>query len=354
VRHCRSRGVRAARSLEHGGTGGARAPRAPSCPRRWKQCDGRLEQRGPERGWIHRAGAWSTGAWVAAGCRTADAPAEARRTVALPAAGRRAAGGSNGSGGGTPGKRALSPAAACSRPTTPGTRTSPRRRWIRPGPHASDRPLDRAAHPSDYGNSGTAHYGMPINAVPSSQAAVKVTFDNYPDESDPGPYPFPDPGNARIEGGTPLHAMGTVTSSSCRAAHASSTRATPATIAKRLALRERRQVGSVEVELRPAVQADPGPIGGEFGLAASQALGTPDGSGRDEVRREQPNRERIACDREPARTSSSRTTPGEREAPQRRRGVQPLPGAGRSSTSTDPTGAVRAVPAVRIVAGVAS
>jgi hypothetical protein len=32
---------------------------------------------------------------------------------------------------------------------------------------------------------------------------VPVTFDDYPDESDPGPYPFPAPGTAKIEGGTP-------------------------------------------------------------------------------------------------------------------------------------------------------
>jgi hypothetical protein len=57
-------------------------------------------------------------------------------------------------------------------------------------------------HP-DYGNSGSDHYGIPINVVPQSQAAVPVTFDDYADESDPGPYPFPDPANAHIEGGTP-------------------------------------------------------------------------------------------------------------------------------------------------------
>ena len=57
-------------------------------------------------------------------------------------------------------------------------------------------------HP-DYGNSGSDHFGIPINVVPQSQPAVPVTFDDYPDESDPGPYPFPDPSKARIEGGTP-------------------------------------------------------------------------------------------------------------------------------------------------------
>ena len=52
-------------------------------------------------------------------------------------------------------------------------------------------------HP-DYG----AGYGIPINVVPESQKSVAVTFDDYADESDPGPYPFPEPGSAHIEGGT--------------------------------------------------------------------------------------------------------------------------------------------------------
>jgi hypothetical protein len=58
----------------------------------------------------------------------------------------------------------------------------------------------RKLHP-DYGNSGSEHYGIPINHVPSSQAKVDVTFDE-PDESDPGPYPFPGPDQVKIEGGT--------------------------------------------------------------------------------------------------------------------------------------------------------
>jgi hypothetical protein len=32
---------------------------------------------------------------------------------------------------------------------------------------------------------------------------VPVKFEWYPEESDPGPYPFPPPGSAKIEGGTP-------------------------------------------------------------------------------------------------------------------------------------------------------
>jgi len=50
-------------------------------------------------------------------------------------------------------------------------------------------------HP-DFGND----FGIPINAVPSSQAPVAVVFDDYPDESDPGPYPLPGPSSVRLEG----------------------------------------------------------------------------------------------------------------------------------------------------------
>jgi hypothetical protein len=62
-------------------------------------------------------------------------------------------------------------------------------------------------HP-DYGNSGSEHYGIPINLVPKTQPLVAMTFDDYPDESDPGPYPLPDPPVAKIEGGTPAACSG--------------------------------------------------------------------------------------------------------------------------------------------------
>jgi hypothetical protein len=52
-------------------------------------------------------------------------------------------------------------------------------------------------HP-DFGDT----YGIPINAVPASQPALPITFDDYPEESDPGPYPFPPPASVKIEGGT--------------------------------------------------------------------------------------------------------------------------------------------------------
>jgi hypothetical protein len=58
-------------------------------------------------------------------------------------------------------------------------------------------------HP-DYGSG----YGIPINSVPQGQPAVPITFDSYPDESDPGPYPFPDPATIHIEGGTPASCDG--------------------------------------------------------------------------------------------------------------------------------------------------
>jgi hypothetical protein len=62
-------------------------------------------------------------------------------------------------------------------------------------------------HP-DVGNSGNEHYGIPYNVVPQSQAMVPVTFVDWPEESDPGPYPFPDPGVIKIEGDSPTDCQG--------------------------------------------------------------------------------------------------------------------------------------------------
>ncbi|HSZ82928.1 MAG TPA: hypothetical protein VLA14_11630 [Polyangia bacterium] len=56
---------------------------------------------------------------------------------------------------------------------------------------------DIKVHP-DFGDT----FGIPINVVPASQPAVAVVFDDYPDESDPGPYPFPPPASILIEGGS--------------------------------------------------------------------------------------------------------------------------------------------------------
>ena len=57
-------------------------------------------------------------------------------------------------------------------------------------------------HP-DYGVDGQDLYGIPLNIVPQSQALAPVVFDDYPDESDPGPYPFPGPADVIIEGNNP-------------------------------------------------------------------------------------------------------------------------------------------------------
>jgi hypothetical protein len=62
-------------------------------------------------------------------------------------------------------------------------------------------------HP-DFGGTRDELYGIPINVVPATQAAVPVSFDWYEDESDPGPYPFPAPGLGLIEGNNPLECDG--------------------------------------------------------------------------------------------------------------------------------------------------
>jgi hypothetical protein len=57
-------------------------------------------------------------------------------------------------------------------------------------------------HP-DYGVDGQDLYGIPLNVVPDKQALAAITFDDYADESDPGPYPFPGPNDVIIEGNSP-------------------------------------------------------------------------------------------------------------------------------------------------------
>lgn len=57
-------------------------------------------------------------------------------------------------------------------------------------------------HP-DYGVDGQDLYGIPLNVVPETQPLAPVTFDDYPEESDAGPYPFPGPSNVIIEGNSP-------------------------------------------------------------------------------------------------------------------------------------------------------
>ena len=47
-------------------------------------------------------------------------------------------------------------------------------------------PQTKVPHP-DWGDWTTDHYGIPYNVVPATQADLKVTFNSYADESDPGP-----------------------------------------------------------------------------------------------------------------------------------------------------------------------
>jgi len=62
---------------------------------------------------------------------------------------------------------------------------------------------DQLLHP-DFGPSGGRPYGIPYDVVDDSHDKVDVDF-YYPDESDPGPYPFgPD---ITIEGGSDRHAL---------------------------------------------------------------------------------------------------------------------------------------------------
>ena len=55
-------------------------------------------------------------------------------------------------------------------------------------------------HP-DFGNWDGHAYGIPINVVPSNEPMRTMVFEWWPEESDPGPYPFPAPDAAQIEGG---------------------------------------------------------------------------------------------------------------------------------------------------------
>jgi hypothetical protein len=57
-------------------------------------------------------------------------------------------------------------------------------------------------HP-DFGSN--PNFGIPYSVVPADQKPVKVKFTQYPDESDPGPYPIPK--GADIEGGGDKHVL---------------------------------------------------------------------------------------------------------------------------------------------------
>ena len=57
-------------------------------------------------------------------------------------------------------------------------------------------------HP-DFGGDGA--YGIPFVVVPHAQRAARVRFDDYPDESDRGPYPIP--AGAPVERGADRHVL---------------------------------------------------------------------------------------------------------------------------------------------------
>lgn len=56
---------------------------------------------------------------------------------------------------------------------------------------------------ADFGGAGT--YGIPYVTVAGTEPAVPVTFTDYGDESNPGPYPIPL--SAPVEGGSDRHAL---------------------------------------------------------------------------------------------------------------------------------------------------
>ena len=56
---------------------------------------------------------------------------------------------------------------------------------------------------ADFGS--PAEYGIPYVVVPGSQPFVSITFNEYGDESDPGPYPVPS--NAPVEAGSDRHVL---------------------------------------------------------------------------------------------------------------------------------------------------
>lgn len=66
---------------------------------------------------------------------------------------------------------------------------------------------DVMIHP-DYGGDSDTLYGIPFNVVPDDQPLAPISFDAYPDESDPGPYPFPGGDVAKVEGYSPEDCRG--------------------------------------------------------------------------------------------------------------------------------------------------
>jgi hypothetical protein len=62
--------------------------------------------------------------------------------------------------------------------------------------------LTKGLHP-DFGEN--PDYGIPFDVVGASQPLVPITFDDYGDESDPGPYPIPP--DATVEAGSDRHVL---------------------------------------------------------------------------------------------------------------------------------------------------
>jgi hypothetical protein len=78
-------------------------------------------------------------------------------------------------------------------------------------PSAEHDAAGRAVLHADFGSH--AEWGMPYAVVPSSQPLLPITFSEYPDESDPGPYPIPL--EAPVEAGSDQHLL-VVQSGACR------------------------------------------------------------------------------------------------------------------------------------------
>ncbi|MDQ4041832.1 MAG: hypothetical protein M3141_08795 [Actinomycetota bacterium] len=64
---------------------------------------------------------------------------------------------------------------------------------------------------ADFGGDGA--YGIPVKLVPRNQRRVPIRITDYPDESDPGPYPVPL--NAPVERGSDRHVL-TLQRGTCR------------------------------------------------------------------------------------------------------------------------------------------
>jgi hypothetical protein len=64
---------------------------------------------------------------------------------------------------------------------------------------------------ADFGGGGA--YGFPYRVVPRTQPRVPVRFTDFPEESDPGPYPIPP--TIRVEGGSDRHVI-VVQQGTCR------------------------------------------------------------------------------------------------------------------------------------------